>query len=454
MDPGLLTNRYQVMRSIGTGAITTVLEARDRLTDTRVAIKVPIGRFANDKAFLVRLEREVATLAGFSHPNVAAVHGVERHGGSGFVVTELVDAPSLREVLAVRGPLRPARAARAAAGMCAALASAHDRGIVHGHLTPDNVLMAGDGHVKLTDFRIAEAARPFATAPNPAADLRALSHCLAAMLTGQEPADGDPLFLSPDVPPELAEIVYRAADDPVDSYATAADLGRDLNRFLVAIHQASVPVDGLGGGPATDPFGAPVTIAPRSTALVRSSVSSSQASAARAARVARPRRRRRLAVAAALVVAAVAIAGSVAAVQRHGGESGTAGIGLAAPALPPLVALTSTTSGAPGTIGLPTTTTKPTTTAPVTAAPTTTSPGAPTTAVVSGLRAVPNVVGLHRQEASGILAQAGLVTQITLAPVPDAGQSQRVISQSPGAGSVVPAGSVVTLVVGSNKPTG
>lgn len=451
MDPGLLTNRYQVTRSIGTGAITTVLEARDRLTDTRVAIKVPIGRFANDKAFLVRLEREVATLAGFSHPNVAAVHGVERHGGSGFVVTELVDAPSLREVLAVRGPLRPARAARAAAGMCAALASAHDRGIVHGHLTPDNVLIAGDGHVKLTDFRIAEAARPFATAPNPAADLRALSQCLAAMLTGQEPADGDPLFLSPDVPPELAEIVYRAADDPVDSYATAADLGRDLNRFLVAIHQASVPVDGLGGGPATDPFGAPVTIAPRSTALVRSSVSSSQASAAPAAR---PRRRRRLAVAAALVVAAVAIAGSVAAVQRHGGESGTAGIGLAAPALPSLVALTSTTSGAPGTIGLPTTTTQPTTTAPVTAAPTTTSPGAPTTAVVSGLRAVPNVVGLHRQEASGILAQAGLVTQITLAPVPDAGQSQRVISQSPGAGSVVPAGSVVTLVVGSKRPTG
>ena len=82
MDPGLLSNRYQVVRSIGTGGITRVLEARDRLTGRRVAIKVPIGRFANDKALLVRLEREVAALAGFSHPNVAQVHSVERHGGA------------------------------------------------------------------------------------------------------------------------------------------------------------------------------------------------------------------------------------------------------------------------------------------------------------------------------------------------------------------------------------
>src|SRR5262245_62138894 len=168
------SSRYQVDRPLGTGAITRVLQAWDRLTDRPVAIKVPIGRFANDKALLVRLEREVAGLAGFSHPNVAKVHAAERHSGAGFVVTELGNGPSLRDLLAARGPLPPVKAARAAAGVCAALADAHARGIVHGHLTAANVFLTVDGGVKMTDFRLAEAARPFAVAPDPTADLRGL----------------------------------------------------------------------------------------------------------------------------------------------------------------------------------------------------------------------------------------------------------------------------------------
>ncbi|HZD70745.1 MAG TPA: serine/threonine-protein kinase, partial [Actinomycetes bacterium] len=238
----MLTNRYEVVRSIGTGAITSVLEARDRPTGARVAIKVPIGRFKNDKTLLVRLEREVAATAAFHHPNVAVVHGVERHGSEGFIVTELVDAPSLREVLAVRGRLSPARAARAAAGVCSALASAHARSIIHGHLTPDNILMTGDGWVKVTDFRLAEAARPFPRAPDPAIDLRALGRCLATMLTGQEPAGRGPVTLGPEVSPELAAIVRQATANPPDSYSSAADLGLDLNRFLATVRPAVPPV--------------------------------------------------------------------------------------------------------------------------------------------------------------------------------------------------------------------
>jgi eukaryotic-like serine/threonine-protein kinase len=243
MDTQLLTNRYEIVRSIGTGAITAVLEARDRPTGARVAIKVPIGRFRNDKTLLVRLEREVAATAGFQHPNVAAVHSVERHGSEGFVVTELVDAPSLREVLAVRGRLFPARAARAATGVCSALANAHARGIVHGHLTPDNILMTGDGWVKVTDFRLAEAARPFPRAADPAIDLRALGRCLATMLTGQEPAGRGPVLLGPELPLELAAIVRKATANPPDSYSSAADLGLDLDRFLATISPAVPPVD-------------------------------------------------------------------------------------------------------------------------------------------------------------------------------------------------------------------
>ncbi|HZD74233.1 MAG TPA: serine/threonine-protein kinase, partial [Actinomycetota bacterium] len=243
MDTQLVTNRYEVVRSIGTGAITAVVEARDRPTGARVALKIPVGRFKNDKTLLVRLEREVAATAGFHHPNVAAVHGVERHGSQGFVVTELVDAPSLREVLAVRGQLSPARAARAAAGVCSALASAHTRGIIHGHLTPDNILMTGDGWVKVTDFRLAEAARPFPRAPDPAIDLRALGRCLATMLTGQEPTGRAPVLLGPEASPELTAIVHKATANPPDSYSSAADLGLDLDRFLATVRPAVLPVD-------------------------------------------------------------------------------------------------------------------------------------------------------------------------------------------------------------------
>jgi hypothetical protein len=449
MDPGLLSNRYQVMRSIGGGAVTAVLEARDRLTGKRVAIKVPIGRFANDKAFLLRLEREVAALAGFRHPNVAGVHAVERHSG-GFAVAELVDGPSLREVLAARGPLPPARAARAAAGVCAALASAHGHGIVHGHLTPDNVLLTGDGQVKLTDFRVAVAARPFSTASDPAADLRALSRCLAAMLTGLEPADDVPVRLGPEVPPALAAIVNRAADDPINSYSSAADIGRDLDRFLATIHQSAVSAAAHSTVPPYDPPQPSVTI-PSHRELVLS-----PSAAADLRGVPPPRRRRGLAVAAGLVAALAIAGGAVAAVQRLGGQAGTAPADLAAPAPPTTVVLMTTTSRTPTPAALPTTTTQPTIVAPVTGAPTTTSPvtsSQTTTSVRPAQRVVPNVVGLHKQQAFRVLEQAGLVPRIS-ASGGDQGQAQRVTAQQPVAGKVVPAGSEVILTFDGQSATG
>jgi eukaryotic-like serine/threonine-protein kinase len=494
MDTGLLTNRYEIVRSLGSGAITAVLEGRDRQTGARVAIKVPIGRFKNDKTLLVRLEREVATLAGFHHPNVAAVHAVERHGETGFIVTELVDAPVLREVLAVRGRLSPARAARAATGICAALATAHARGIVHGHLTLDNVLMAGDGWVKVTDFRLAEAARPFARAPDPAIDLRALGRCLAAMLTGQEPAGRGPVLLGPEVPGELAAIVRQATANPPDAYSSAAELGRDLHNFLAAVPHSIPPAGERGAAmsqgaplptearhppgttearhpPGTEarhlPGTAPARHLPPGTAaaqdapgaggsipattaeLVPVSIGSRQARGGRSAGVARQARRRR-ALAVCLVAAVLAVGGAVVAAQRLGGRPDTTGAGIAAPPLP-TAGQTVTTGQTPTTTGRPTTTAR--AAAPVTAAPTTNSP-TPTTAQSSPRRSVPRVTGLHRQEASSRLAQAGLKASVSLTPVNGAGRVDRVLSQQPAAGTVVPAGSVVKLVVGTRKPGG
>jgi serine/threonine protein kinase len=128
MAPEVLGNRYEVGRPIGRGATTRVLEAWDRQEQRHVALKVLIERLAADEGFLERLEREARTAAGLTHPNIAAVHGVGWDSHSRFVVTELVNGPSLGDMLAGRGPLPPVGAARVAANGCAALAAAHRRG--------------------------------------------------------------------------------------------------------------------------------------------------------------------------------------------------------------------------------------------------------------------------------------------------------------------------------------
>jgi serine/threonine protein kinase len=222
-------DRYELVRLLGGGALTTVVEAWDRPARHRVALKVPVKPFADDEAFLDRLQRSVGNAAGIVHPNVAAVHGMERDGRGAFVVVELVDGSSLRDMLADRGPLPAAGAARVAAGVCAAVAAAHALGVVHGHLTPANILLTIDGRVKVTDFALAQAAQASAQPPGPAADLRALGRCLGAMLTGREPVDGEPVSLGAGVPAGLAAIAGRLTADPHggEPYHSAADAGRD-----------------------------------------------------------------------------------------------------------------------------------------------------------------------------------------------------------------------------------
>ncbi len=457
MDPEPLSHRYQIVRPIGTGDTTRVLEAWDRLANCPVAIKIPIGQFANDKAFLLRLEREVAALAGFTHPNIAAVHTVER--GAGFVVAELVDGASLGDMLAGRGPLPPLGAARITAQVCAALAAAHARGIVHGHLTPTNVLLTVDGRVKLTDFRVAHAARPLASTADPAADLRALARLLAAMLTGGQPADGEPVRLGPEVPPGLAVIVARA-DDPEHSYRSAAEVGQDLDRFLASVGPAAAPADQHDTPLAHDAPDALATAIPfRSTDLVSSPTGSRQLRAARG--VAPSRRRRGLAVAAGLVGASLLVCGAVAGVTLRDREPGgaVASQATAAPS-PTLIPATTTsrprpaTSMSTATSRAPTTTAQPAIAPPATAATVTSRPTATTSQMVDpGQRTVPNVVGLHPQQAADVLAQAQLGTQILLVLVRDPERVQRVITQQPPAGQVVPTGSEVTVMVGTIRPT-
>jgi serine/threonine-protein kinase len=432
--------------------MTTVLEAWDRLGRGRVALKVPIEPLAGDEAFLDRLQREVMAVAGFAHPNVAAVRAMERDGRAAFVVVELVDGSSLRDMLGERGPLPPAGAAKVAAGTCAAAAAAHAQGIVHGHLTPANVLLAIDGRVKVTDFRLALAAWPTAGIPDPAADLRALGHCLAAMLTGREPADGEPVWLEPALPTELAAIIARAAGDlhGADAYRSAAAMGRDLTRFLATIRPSAVQM--------VQPRSAPVRAAPPVPAAASSppadrmpvSVTRSPDRPANAGGAPPRTPRRRLLLLAGLVAAvlAVGVTGAFGLLGREPGRR-TSGHGVA----PPSSAIPPTTIGQPPT-SRGAATSAPSSTEPPTTAPTTRPTTSSGQVTPPGQRIVPNVVGLHRAKAADVLAKAQLGVQIVTVSVRDSGRVQRVISQQPSAGQVVPARSEVTVLVGTKRPTG
>lgn len=451
MAPDVLANRYEVGRPIGSGAMTTVLQAWDRHEQRLVALKVLSGRLAADAAFLERLERQAQRAASLTHPNIAAVHGVGGDSGSRFVVTELVAGSSLGDMVAHRGPLPPVGAARVAAQVCAALAAAHGRGLVHGHLTPANILLAIDGQVKVTDFGLAQAARPSACANDPAADLQGVGRCLAAMLTGREPVADGPIGLGPEVPAELAAIVHRTAGDPDRAYRSAAEVGQELDRFLAGIHHGSAPAGQAEVAPRDDPS-AVVALAsrPATQLLPLKAAQPPDRRAAPEVRSPSARRRRRWSLTAGLVGVGLGMIGVIGLVGRQ-----------------PSGPVTSQALPAASTVSLATTTSQSTTSrAPLTTAPPSTTPtgrasppatGRQTTTtrqvIGPGQRIVPEVVGLHRQHAANVLALADLGIRMLPMPVSDAKKVQRVIAQQPSAGQVVPAGSAVTVLVGTRKPT-
>jgi serine/threonine-protein kinase len=450
MAPEVLGNRYEVGRLIGRGAMTRVLEAWDRREHRHVALKVPSERLAGDEAFLERLEREAQTAASLTHPNIVAVHGVGYDTRIRFVVTELVEGPSLRGMLADRGPLPPVGAARVAAGVCAALAAAHRRGVAHGHLTPANVLLAIDGGVKVTDFRLAQAARPAAAASVPAADLQGVGRCLAAMLTGREPVADAPIGLGPEVPAELATIVLRAAGGLEGAYRSAAELRHDLDRFLASVHHGapSTAQPDVASGHDRSTVVA-VACPPAAQLLPRTAAEPPAHRVASAGRPPPARQRRRLTLTAGLV-AGLVVAGVAALLGRQ--PPGPVTNHALTPASTAILATTtsqSTTSLAPATTASPSTTRTGTASPPATIRQATTT----RQAVGPGQRIVPDVVGLRRQQAADVLARAQLGTQVVPTQVSDSRQVQRVVAQQPPAGHLLPAGSEVTVLVGTRRPT-
>ena len=152
----LLDGRYRVGPRIARGGMATVYEATDIRLDRPVAVKVLHGGYASDPDFTIRFQREARAAARLSHPNVVGVFDQGDDGGTVFLAMEYVAGRTLRDVLVEHGPLSPRQAFSVFGPMLAALAAAHEAGLVHRDVKPENVLLAGRTAV-VADFGIAKA---------------------------------------------------------------------------------------------------------------------------------------------------------------------------------------------------------------------------------------------------------------------------------------------------------
>jgi eukaryotic-like serine/threonine-protein kinase len=153
----VLDGRYRVGPKIARGGMATVYEATDLRLDRTVAVKVMHEGLADDDEFVRRFQREARSAARLAHHNVVAVFDTGDDNGTLFLVMEYVPGLTLRDLIRKEAPMSPGKALAVIEPVLSALAAAHDAGILHRDVKPENVLLADDGRVKVADFGLARA---------------------------------------------------------------------------------------------------------------------------------------------------------------------------------------------------------------------------------------------------------------------------------------------------------
>jgi beta-lactam-binding protein with PASTA domain/tRNA A-37 threonylcarbamoyl transferase component Bud32 len=296
----LFDGRYRILRKLGTGGMANVYLAEDEVLGRRVAIKILNDRHAGDDQFVERFRREAKNAASLSHPNIVSIYDRGEAEGTYYIAMEYLDGRSLKELIVARGPAPFHLAVDYARQILAAIRFAHRHGIVHRDIKPHNVLVDGEGRLKVTDFGIARAGASQMTeagsiigtaqylSPEQAkgspvdqtSDLYSVGVVLYELLTGVVPFSGDtpveiamkhlsavpppPSAKRADVPRDLDLVVMRAlAKDPSERYQSAEEMDADLRRINRGVAISPVTEEAATAIIARPPPSAVTEIKPR-----------------------------------------------------------------------------------------------------------------------------------------------------------------------------------------------
>ena len=264
----VLDDRYELLSVIGEGGMAVVYKALDRRLNRYVAVKIMREEMASDEEFKQRFFAESHAVAMLSNPNIVAVYDVSHSDAMEYIVMELVEGITLKQYMDRKGTLSQREVVHFTAQIARALAHAHERGIIHRDIKPQNIMLLRDGTIKVADFGIAtleneiyesngqavgsihyiapEQAR--GETPDPRSDIYSLGVVMYEMITGECPYTGETLgeiavkhMNATPVPPhekveglspELERITMKAMNaDIFARYQTASELLEDLDRF-------------------------------------------------------------------------------------------------------------------------------------------------------------------------------------------------------------------------------
>ena len=266
----VLDGRYRLMAIIGTGGMAVVFEAYDLQMGRRVAVKMLKDEIKEDERELKRFINESRATAMMSHPNIVQVFdvSVKIDGEHQYIVMELIDGITLKDYISKKGRLKWQEAIGYMEQILHALAHAHEKGIIHRDVKPQNIMLLRSGRLKITDFGIAKIPnseqltitdKAIGTVHyispeqvdgkgkiSPVSDIYSVGIILYEIMTGKLPFDGenafqiakkqvdeapqDPRAINPEIPRGLSQIILKAMSKPAnDRYQTAGEMIRQLD---------------------------------------------------------------------------------------------------------------------------------------------------------------------------------------------------------------------------------
>ncbi len=265
-----ISDRYQIIKSIGEGGMANVYLAYDTILDRNVAVKVLRGDLANDEKFVRRFQREALSASSLSNPNIVEVYDVGEDNGEYYIVMEYIEGKHLKQLLKKRGKLTVPEVVDITLQITNGLSVAHDSYIIHRDIKPQNILILENGMIKITDFGIAVAMNatqltqtnsvmgsvhylPPEQASGKGAtlqsDIYSIGILMYELLTGKLPFKGDnaveialkhlkepmPSIRDeiPDIPQAIENIILKAtAKNPKNRYCDAREMHDDLKTCL------------------------------------------------------------------------------------------------------------------------------------------------------------------------------------------------------------------------------